>query len=129
MANAMRIAGTEAAGIFALFGSSATLLCCALPTAVAALAGTAAIGTLVTAFPWLLVVSRYKAWVFLTGAVLIAVAGALIFVRSEPSACALPTSAACKSAGSLARRLFWTAVSVYIVGGYFAYGRFLLGLL
>ena len=46
--------------IIALFSSSGTLICCALPMTVATIAGGAALSSLVSLFPFLVTLSQYK---------------------------------------------------------------------
>ena len=49
----------RASSYAALFTSTGTLLCCALPSALAALAGGAAVASFVSAFPWLVGLSQH----------------------------------------------------------------------
>ena len=111
--------------VAALFGSSATLLCCALPSFVGAVAGTAAIGALVSGFPWLLPLARHKDWVFLGAGVMLA-ANVVLQVRARTRSCAPGAGKACAAASRFARRALVTSIVIYLLGAYFAYGRFLL---
>ena len=107
-----------------LFGSTSTLLCCALPAAIGALAGTAAIGTVVSAFPWLVPLARHKGWVFAIAGLLIVGNAALTSRHRSEGSC--DVNGACDVAGHFARRATWAALVIYLIGGYFAYGRFFL---
>ena len=49
----------------ALFTSTGTLLCCALPASLAAIAGGSAVVGLMSTFPWLAPLSQHKGWIFL----------------------------------------------------------------
>ena len=51
----------------ALFSSTGTLLCCALPASLAAIAGGSAVVGLMSTFPWLAPLSQHKGWIFLVG--------------------------------------------------------------
>ena len=117
-------AGEHLSPVLGVFGSSATLLCCALPTAVGAVAGTAAIGALVSAMPWLLPVARHKGWVFLAAGVLLAGNAVLAIRRSRT--CESTAQGRCRGASIFARRMLVVSVAIYLIGAYFAYGRFLL---
>lgn len=52
---------------FSLFGSTATLLCCALPALLSVIAGGAAVGAFVSTFPWLIPLSQHKELLFFGG--------------------------------------------------------------
>ncbi|WP_448581425.1 hypothetical protein, partial [Thermaurantiacus sp.] len=47
-----------------LFASASTLVCCALPALLVTLGLGAALAALVSAAPWLVSLSRWKAWLF-----------------------------------------------------------------
>lgn len=104
-----------------LFTSTGTLLCCALPATLAALAGGAAVGTLVTNFPWLIPISRYKAWLFLFSGGFILLNGILTFKPQGKFACTITGGKGCEVAGKFSRGMFWAAMSVYLIGFFFAY--------
>jgi len=108
--------------VLALLTSTGTLLCCALPAVLAALAGGAAVGALIAAVPWLVPLSRHKGWVFLTAGVFIVLSGFLTLRPQGRVACALTGGRGCEVAGRWTRRVFWTAVAIYLVGAFFAYG-------
>lgn len=104
-----------------LFTSTGTLLCCALPAALAAAAGGAAVGTLITALPWLVPLSRHKAWLFVIAGAVIAANGALAFRPHGKLACAVTGGKGCETAGDLSRAMFWIAAGIYGTGFFFAY--------
>lgn len=64
---------------FALFTSTGTLLCCALPATLAAIAGGTAVTSLISAAPWLIPLSKYKGWIFLISGLLILVSALFAF--------------------------------------------------
>ncbi|HEX6495617.1 MAG TPA: hypothetical protein VF018_09050, partial [Acidobacteriaceae bacterium] len=49
---------------FSLFGSFSTLICCALPSVLVLLGMGTAVASLLSAAPWLVSLSRHKAWTF-----------------------------------------------------------------
>src|SRR5437899_8121592 len=61
-----------------LFTSFGTLLCCALPSLLVLLGLGATVASFLSAVPWLVVLSRHKAWVFSISGLLIV--GNLIYV-------------------------------------------------
>ena len=109
------------AGILALFTSTGTLLCCALPASLAALAGGAAVSSLVSAVPWLILLSRHKGWIFLVSGILIALSGVLTFRPKGRIACLITGGHGCDDAGRFARWMFWLSAAVWSVGAFFSY--------
>ncbi len=106
----------------ALFGSTGTLLCCALPAALAAIAGGAAISAYVSAFPSVIPLSRHKGWMFLIAGALIAFNGFLTFRPQGRLACAMTGGNGCKVAGTFSKFMFWIAATIYMAGAFMSYG-------
>lgn len=106
---------------FALFTSTGTLFCCALPAAIAAVAGGAAVGTFVSAFPWVIPLSRYKGWLFLLAGALIVLNGFFILRPKEQVVCAVTGGDGCEVVSGFTKFMFWSATGVYVVGAFFAY--------
>jgi len=109
------------AGVLALFTSTGTLLCCALPAALAAVAGGAAVSSLVRAAPWLVPLSRHKGWIFLGSGVLIMASGVLAFRPKGRVACSITGGRGCEDAGRVARTMFWISAAIWALGAFFAY--------
>lgn len=108
-------------GFLALFGSTATLLCCALPALLILMAGGAAVGALLSAFPWIAPLSRHKEWAFLAAGALIAFNAILILRPKGKVACAVTGGKGCEAAGRFTQGMFWLAVLLYGVGAFVAY--------
>ena len=106
----------------ALFTSTGTLLCCALPAALAALAGGAAISAYLSTFPWVIPLAQYKGWIFLVAGVLIGLNGILTFRPQGKLACAITGGQGCEIAGKFSKVMFWIAVSIYGIGVFMTYG-------
>lgn len=106
----------------ALFGSTGTLLCCALPAVLAALAGGATISAYVSAFPWVIPLSRHKGWIFLIAGLLIALNGVLTLRPQGKLACAITGGKGCEVAGTFSKSMFWIAAVIYAVGAFMTYG-------
>lgn len=106
---------------FALFGSTSTLLCCALPAALAAVAGGAAVGTMISAFPWLILLSRHKAWLFLGSGLLILFNVILVFRPKGKVACSIAGGNGCEVAGSFQKWITWIAMAFYAISVFIAY--------
>ncbi|MBI2166937.1 MAG: hypothetical protein HYU34_01695 [Candidatus Omnitrophica bacterium] len=105
----------------ALFGSTSTLLCCALPALLATVAGGVVLSALISAFPWLIPLSRNKDWIFIIAGVLILISGILTFGPKGKIACALTGGKGCEVAGGFTRILFFVSLAIYLMGGFVAY--------
>lgn len=106
----------------ALFTSTGTLLCCALPAAISTVAGGAAVGAYVSTFPWLIPLSRHKGWIFLVAGLLILFSGVLTLRPKGKIACSITGGKGCEVAGRFTKLTFWGSVAIYLIGTLFAYG-------
>jgi len=106
---------------FSLFGSSTTLLCCALPALLSVIAGGAAVGSLISAFPWLIPLSMYKNWLFLAAGILLALNGVMTLRPKGKLACAITGGKGCEVAGNFTKGMFWLSVGLYSIGAFVAY--------
>lgn len=111
----------KASSFLALFTSTGTLLCCALPAALAGFAGGSAVLSLVSTFPWLVPLSRHKIWIFLGSGLLILFSGILIYHPKGKVACSITDGQGCEVAGRFQRFMFWAAAIIYLIGVFFAY--------
>jgi len=114
----------SAANVLALFTSTGTLICCALPSALAALAGGSAVVSLVSAVPWLVPLSRHKEWIFLGAGLMIVLSAVLTFRPKGTVACTIAGGEGCRVASRFQKATFWLSAGIYGVGVFFAYGLF-----
>jgi hypothetical protein len=112
----------KGASYLALFTSTGTLLCCALPSALAAVAGGSAVMSMVSTFPWLVPLSQNKEWIFLASGLMIALTAFLIYRPKGRVACSVTGGQGCEVAGRFTKATFWGAAAIYAVGSFFAYG-------
>lgn len=112
----------RAATFLALFTSTGTLLCCALPSALAAVAGGSAVVSLVSAVPWLVPLSQNKGWIFLGAGLMIALSAVLTFRPKGTVACTIAGGHGCAVAGRFQKSMFWVSAGIYGIGAFFAYG-------
>lgn len=120
----MNLAGrwTEAfAGIGALFLAGGTLLCCALPILLVSLGMGATVAAWVSAAPWLVTLSHYKGWMFVTsGAGLVGTA--FLLYRPGRTCPADPRLARlCAAADRWNRRVLVLAGAFWVLGAFAAY--------
>jgi hypothetical protein len=107
----------------ALLGSVGTLLCCALPAVLVTLGMGAVLAGLITTVPGLVMVSQYKGWVFIVAGVCLSLAGYAHW-RTRYADCPVDPQQA--RACQMLRRISWavliTAIGIYAIGGFFAFG-------
>ncbi|MDA1353998.1 MAG: hypothetical protein O3A01_05995 [bacterium] len=105
-----------------LFGSMGTLFCCALPALLVSLGFGASLAGLIGVMPWITVVSKHKAWLFI-GSGLLLVLSAILLWRARHAPCPLDPRQAQLCA--VLRRLNWWVLGcgflLYFIGFYFAF--------
>lgn len=106
----------------ALFASSGTLICCALPALLVALGAGAVLSSLVSAVPGLVWVSEYKAEVFVFAGLMLAASGTLQW-RNRFAPCPVDPALrdACLRTRKASARIYLASLAVYAVGGWFAF--------
>ena len=106
----------------ALFASSGTLICCALPALLVAMGAGAALSTLVSAVPGLVWVSEYKEAVFAAAGLMLAFSGVLQW-RNRFAPCPLDPALrqACMRTRKTSTRVYGVSAVIYLVGGWFAF--------
>ena len=106
----------------ALFASSSTLICCALPALLVALGAGAALSSLVSAVPQLVWVSEHKNPVFATAVVLMAVGGWVQW-RNRTAPCPVDPQLrnACLRTRRFSAGLYLFSLALLAVGGWFAF--------
>ena len=108
--------------IIALFSSSGTLICCALPMIVATIAGGAALSSLVSLFPFLVTLSQYKNTIFIFSGSMIALNGYLSLKPVQEAACDEESGeVGCEVAGEYNRKMFYVSLGIFSVGVFTAY--------
>jgi hypothetical protein len=118
---------TRAATALSLFTSGGTLVCCALPALLVALGAGAALSSLVSTIPQLIWFSINKTGIFLIAAVMLAVSGYLQWrAKSLPCPVDPDLAKACASTRKVSLRLYLVSVTIYLIGGFFAFAAPLL---
>ena len=113
-------------GYLGLFSSVGTLLCCALPSLFVLLGFGATVASLLAVAPWLVALSRHKAWVFALATLLIAVNWYYVY-RIAPrllvasGTCAADDPDACARATVVSRWLLWCSTVMLGAGLSVAY--------
>jgi hypothetical protein len=101
-----------------LFTSVGTLLCCALPSLLVLVGLGASVAGFLSIFPWLVVLSRHKNWVFVISGALIA---ANFYYTGRRAACPVDSAEACQEAATVSRAVLWISAALYAIGVFSAY--------
>lgn len=111
-----------AAPMLALFASTSTLLCCALPALLISIGAGAVMAGLASNVPGLVFLSAHKEWAFAGAGVMLALALAAKWASRHAPCPADPALAvACSRMRRLGSWILGVAVVLYLVGGFFAF--------
>lgn len=116
-----------------LFASLGTLVCCALPVLLVVVGLGTALASALSAAPWLVWLSRQKAWVFLASGVLLSANFAYVFriaprLRAAGTGCVADDPGACERAARFSQAVLWASAGIYAIAFFvaFALGPILL---
>ena len=105
-----------------LFTSTGTILCCALPALLVTVGAGAALSSLISTFPQIVWVSKYKEYIFTAAFVLIILAGYLQWrARKLPCPADKLLAAQCMKARKLSLVIYFVSVVILIIGFTFAF--------
>jgi len=117
-----RTIGERFGPTLALFASMTTLVCCALPALLVTIGAGAVMAGLAANVPGLVFLSANKEWVFAAAGILLALA---VFAkwraRNAPCPIDAEEAAACMRLRRRSTILLGFAVTVYLIGGFFAF--------
>jgi hypothetical protein len=121
-----RSRATGLASYFSLFSSVSTLACCALPSLLVLVGLGATVASLLSAAPWLVVLSRHKVWVFLFSGLLIAANFLYLYrivprLRSRAEPCPSHGPQTCDLAARASRVVLWISAGIYLTGLFVSY--------
>ena len=106
----------------ALLASSGTLVCCALPALLVAVGAGAVLSGLVSAVPGIVWISEYKETVFIFAGLMLIVSGVLQWQnRHAPCPVDPLLRNACLRTRKTSARIYLFSLSLYLVGGWFAF--------
>lgn len=114
--------GQLLAPTISLFTSAATLVCCALPALMVSLGMGAVLAGLVSDFPQLVWLSKHKIEVFGLAAILLLLAGIMLW-RARYLPCPVdPVQAkACTRLRIISWVIYWVSVLIFATGVFFAF--------
>lgn len=119
----MRLTLREAgAPALALFASTSTLICCALPALLVTIGAGAVMAGLAANVPGLVFLSAHKGWVFTIAGLMLAAAWAARYAtRNAPCPADPAKAAACARMRAFGGVTLWLATGLMLIGGFFAF--------
>lgn len=107
--------------IFTLFSTTGTLVCCALPIIFVTLGLGTTVVAMTSTFPFLIVLSQHKLWVFAFSGLMLLVSGWLMFRPARACPVDAELARACNSAHKWNKRIYWSSVAIWTIGFIAAY--------
>ena len=108
----------------ALFASTGTLVCCALPIILVTLGLGATVAALTSSFPFLITLSLYKTWVFAGSGAMLGFSGWLMYRPGRACPTDPDLARACNTAQVWNQRVFWTSMTIWCIGFFAAFLAF-----
>lgn len=100
----------------ALFASTGTLICCALPILLVVLGFGSVVAAITSYFPVLVVLSEHEGWMFGLSAILLGLTAWLLWGRQMHCPTEPGLAARCKQARVINQKVFWAAVLIWSIG-------------
>lgn len=104
-----------------LFASSGTLVCCALPILLVSLGLGATMASLISAFPFLSVLSQHKLGVFGFSAVMLSLSGWILYRPGRACPADPDIARLCHRSQAWNRRIYWVSMGIWSLGFFTAY--------
>ncbi len=112
----------KAINIFSLLTSSSTLICCALPAIFVLLGAGASFASLITVFPFLITISKYKIGISIFALVMIVIAGYLNYKASMlPCPADIELGKLCMQTRKKSRMIYYFSVIIFLFASFFTY--------
>ncbi len=105
----------------ALFATTGTLICCAIPILLVTVGMGATVAAASSSFPLLITLSQYKTYVFTASGLLLALSGWLLYRPGRVCPTDPILAEYCNRAQIWNRRLLWGSVIVWGIGFFAAY--------
>ena len=107
---------------FSLFTSLSTLICCALPIFFVTLGMGASLASLISAFPWITIISKFKVYLFV-GAGLVLLFSIILFLleRKLPCPTDIKQAKICSKLRFINLIILITSSIIYFIGFFFAF--------
>ena len=112
----------KSVNFFSLFASSSTLICCALPAIFITLGAGASFASLITVFPFLITLSKYKVYITLGAFIMIVIAGYINYITYYLPCPADPKlGRTCMQTRKRSRYVFYISAFLFVFSTIFTY--------
>ena len=112
----------KTANFFSLFASTSTLICCALPAIFVEIGAGATFASLISYFPFLITLSKYKLYITFFAFIMIAIAGYFNYKTYYMPCPADPElGRACLKTRRRSRIVYYISVAIFIFATIFTY--------
>ncbi len=105
----------------ALFTTTGTLVCCAIPITLVTLGMGATVASMVSNFPFLITLSLHKPWVFGLSGVLLTLSAYMLYRPNRSCPVDAELGALCNQSQKWNRRIYWFSVLLWSVGFFAAF--------
>jgi len=105
----------------ALFTTSGTLVCCAIPITLVTLGMGATVASMVSTFPFLITLSAHKPWVFGISALLLAISGYMMYRPNRACPSDPQLGALCEKSHRWNKIIFCLSLSLWGIGFFAAF--------
>jgi len=110
------------ANYLALFTSTGTIFCCALPALLVSIGAGAALSSLISIFPQLIIFSIYIIPIFIGASMMLIIYGIIQYrTRSLPCPADKKKAYACMQTRKVSMIIYFTSVGIFIIGLLFAF--------
>lgn len=112
----------KTANFFSLFASSSTLICCALPAVFVLIGAGASFASLLSVFPFLIILSQYKLVITFAALAIIVIAGYVNY-KTYYMPCPVDPEArrACMQTRKNSRLLYYLSIAIFCFATIFTY--------
>ena len=105
----------------ALFTSTGTIFCCALPALLVSIGAGAALSSLISIFPQLIIFSIYKIPIFIGAFIMLIISGIMQYrSRFMPCPADKKQADACMQARKVSMVIYFVSVGIFLIGLLFA---------
>jgi len=119
--NTQIIKSNKLVNYLALFTSTGTIFCCALPALLVSIGAGAALSSLISIFPQLIILSIYKIPIFIGAFIILIISGMMQYqTRSMPCPADKKQAYACMQARKVSMFMYFASVGIFLIGLLFA---------
>src|SRR3989338_4975456 len=108
-------------GVLLLLTSTGTLICCAIPILLVSLGMGAVVASMASNVPFLITLSQYKGWMFIGTALILLLAGWILYRPGRTCPSDPELAALCAKANKWNIAFYWGSIIIWIVGFTTAY--------